>query len=376
VRHVPSPAADDAGAGARRRQVRVLLVGDVGRREPRRCHVPLLSGFGVYSVPGGTRRLGWRDGAEVVDCEPYTSLEEVFALGRPGWDALVGRLAAGRSGGRREPLADVALELPFAVADFVDFYASLEHATNMGRLIRPDGEPLLPNWRHLPVGYHGRAGTVVVSGTDVVRPSGQLGSESFGPTRKLDVEVELGFVVGAAAQTFRDSVFGVVLVNDWSARDIQAWEYQPLGPFLGKSFATSISAWVTPLALLEQARVDAPLQEPEPPEYLRLGRDWALDVELELALNRTVLARCNARSLYWTGPQLLAHLTSNGTVLRPGDLLATGTISAPEPGSLIELGGDFLADGDEVVIRGRAGSLELGEVRGRVLPASAGTQQA
>ena len=277
-------------------------------------------------------------------------------------------MAAG-SGGRRRPLADVTLHLPFAVADFVDFYASREHAENMGRRFRPDGEPLLPNWRHLPVGYHGRAGTVVVSGTDIVRPCGQLGAGSFGPTRKLDVEVELGFVVGATGPSFRDAVFGVVIVNDWSARDVQAWEYQPLGPFLGKSFATSISAWVTPLALLEPSRVPAPPQEPEPLDYLRVGGDWALDVDLELVVNRSVLTRCNARTLYWTGPQLLAHLTSNGTVIRAGDLLATGTISAPEPGSLIELGRDFLADGDEVVIRGRAGAVELGEVRGRVVPA-------
>jgi fumarylacetoacetase len=273
-------------------------------------------------------------------------------------------------GGQRHALNDVTLRLPFAVADFVDFYASREHAENMGRRFRPEGEPLLPNWRHLPVGYHGRAGTVVVSGTDVVRPTGQLGDGSFGPTRRLDVEVELGFVVGAAEPTFRDAVFGVVVVNDWSARDIQAWEYEPLGPFLGKSFATSISAWVTPLALLEPARVEAPLQEPDPLDYLRVGRDWALDIELELTLNRSVLARCNARALYWTGPQLLAHLTSNGTRLRPGDLLATGTISSPEPGSLIELGRDFLADGDEVVIAGRARNVELGEVRGRVQAAS------
>jgi|tagenome__1003787_1003787.scaffolds.fasta_scaffold20933354_2 fumarylacetoacetase len=279
-------------------------------------------------------------------------------------------------GGQRHRADAVTLQLPFAVADFVDFYASREHAENMGRRFRPDGEPLLPNWRHLPVGYHGRAGTVVVSGTDVVRPCGQLEAGSFGPTRRLDVEVELGFVVGAAERSFRDAVFGVVAVNDWSARDIQAWEYQPLGPFLGKSFATSISAWVTPLALLEPARVQAPPQQPEPLGYLRVGRDWALDVELELELNRNVLARCNVRTLYWTGPQLVAHLISNGTVLRAGDLLATGTISAPEPGSLIELGREFLADGDEVVIRGNAGAVELGEVRGRVLPASRGTQHA
>jgi fumarylacetoacetase len=331
--------------------------------------------LGVYSVAGGAPRLGWRDGDEVVECAPYASLEEVFALGRNGWDELVAQLAAG-GGGKRHPLAAVTLHLPFAVADFVDFYASREHAENMGRRFRPDGEPLLPNWRHLPVGYHGRAGTVVVSGTDVVRPSGQLGAGSFGPTHQLDLEVELGFVVGAPEASFRDAVFGVVVVNDWSARDIQAWEYQPLGPFLGKSFATSISAWVTPLALLEPSRLEAPPQDPQPHRYLRVGGDWALDVDLELTLNRSVLARCNTRTLYWTGPQLLAHVTSNGTLLRPGDLLATGTISAPEPGSLIELGRDFLADGDEVVIMGRAGAVELGEVRGRVLPATGGTQEA
>jgi fumarylacetoacetase len=253
-------------------------------------------------------------------------------------------------------------------------------------MFRPDADPLLPNWRWLPVGYHGRAGTVVVSGTDIVRPCGQRkppdeAAPNFGPSQRLDIELELGFVVGAPsrlgepvpASAFRDHVFGVVLVNDWSARDIQAWEYQPLGPFLGKSFATSISAWVTPLSLLESSRVAAPPQAPEPLEYLRLGRDWALDVELELELDDRVLTRCNARTLYWTGPQLVAHVMASGTTLRAGDLLATGTISAPEPGSLIELGHDFLADGDEVVIRGRAGDVDLGEVRGRVLPATRGT---
>jgi fumarylacetoacetase len=292
------------------------------------------------------------------------SLDELMARGPDAWSPPLDGAE----------LRDVELALPFAVADFVDFYASLEHATNMGRILRPEGEPLLPNWRHLPVGYHGRAGTVVVSGTDVVRPSGQLGPGSFGPTQKLDVEVELGFVVGAPARSFEDAVFGVVLVNDWSARDIQAWECRPLGPFLGKSFATSISAWVTPLALLEDARAAASPQEPEPLEYLRLGRDWALDVELELAVNGNVLTRCNARTLYWTGPQLVTHLTASGTALRAGDLVATGTISAPQPGSLIELGHEFLSDGDEVVIGGRAGDVELGEVRARVLPAAAGTE--
>jgi fumarylacetoacetase len=332
--------------------------------------------FGVF-VRNRVPRLGWRCGDDVLDLAAAgvtaaPTLEDLFAEDRREWELAAERAVAADEAGAepRYPIAEVTLRLPFAVSDFVDFYASLEHATTMGRLLRPDTEPLLPNWRHLPVGYHGRAGTIVVSGTDIVRPAGQLGAGLFGPTQKLDVEVELGFVIGAAATTFRDAVFGVVLVNDWSARDIQAWEYRPLGPFLGKSFATSISGWVTPLALLEPARVAAPQQDPKPLEYLRLGRDWALDVELELELNARVLARCNARTLYWTGPQLVAHMTASGTKLRAGDLLATGTISAPEPGSLLELGGDFLADGDEVVIRGRAAGIELGEVRGRVLPAA------
>jgi fumarylacetoacetase len=352
------------------------VVGGAGSGDdPGRRHLAPLSGFGVFSRSGAAPQVGWRDGDEVVEVEGYASLEEVFALGREGWDALVAQLVAGAAETRHR-IRDVTLHLPFEVADFVDFYASLEHATNVGRRFRPGAEPLLPNWRHLPVGYHGRAGTVVVSGTDVVRPRGHLGPREFAPTRQLDVEVELGFVVGADAPGFRDAVFGVVVVNDWSARDVQAFEYQPLGPFLGKSFATSVSAWVTPLALLEQARVDALPQDPEPLAHLRAGRDWALDVDLELEVDGRIRSRCNARTLYWTGPQFVAHLTSNGTRLRPGDLLATGTISAPQPGSLLELDGGFLADGAEVVIRGRARHVELGEVRGRVVPATAGTQHA
>ena len=216
----------------------------------------------------------------------------------------------------------------------------------------------------------------------------------FGPSRKLDIELEVGFVVGIGstlgvpvpASDFREHVFGVVLVNDWSARDIQAWEYQPLGPFLGKSFATSISAWVTPLALLEDRFVSPPPQEPEPLSYLRVPANWGLDIELEVELSGTIVSRTNARSLYWTMPQQLAHATVNGASLRTGDLFASGTISGPDPGSegsLIELTrngahpimlGDgstrtFLEDGDTVVLRGRAGDVELGEVAGTILPA-------
>ncbi len=321
--------------------------------------------LGVFSVSGSEpqTRIGRVQGDTVVDLGPGSSVLE--RLGEPQ-----GEVAA----------ADVQWHLPFAVADYVDFYSSLEHATNMGRMFRPDQEPLTPNWRHLPIGYHGRAGAVVVSGTEIKRPHGQRGAGDFGPSQKLDVELELGFVIGKPSdapvpvERALEHVFGAVLVNDWSARDIQAWEYVPLGPFLGKSFQTSISAWVTPLALLAGRRVEAPKQKPTPPAYLAGGRDWALDIELEVELNGDVISRGNARGLYWTMPEQLAHATSNGAALRTGDLMATGTISGPHAGSegsLIELTGNtsFLADGDEVVLRGTAGGLELGEVRGRVLPA-------
>ena len=263
-----------------------------------------LAGAGSrVSFGAGRNGLLWRDGDEAVD---LSGLGDVFA--RPTLNELA-RLGPARRGRRRSPLparttgrasrrARPALRLPFEVADYVDFYSSLEHATNLGRMFRPDQEPLLPNWRWLPVAYHGRAGSVVVSGTDVVRPQGQRKAPdeeapTFGPTRRLDFELELGFVVGVPTElgepvpvnAFADHVFGVVLVNDWSARDIQAWEYVPLGPNLGKSFQTSISAWVTPLALLEEARVEAPPQDPPPLPHLAGGRDWGLDLALEVELN-------------------------------------------------------------------------------------------
>jgi fumarylacetoacetase len=340
----------------------------------------------------GVNGLLWRDGDEAVDLSGLgdvfaeRTLNPLMARGRGAWEAAVA--AAHEHDGPRVRLSEAHLGLPFDVADYVDFYSSLEHATNLGRLFRPDQDPLLPNWRWLPVAYHGRAGSVVVSGTDVVRPRGQRkapdeDAPTFGPSRRLDFELELGFVVGVPTElgesipvgAFADHVFGVVLVNDWSARDIQAWEYVPLGPNLGKSFQTSISAWVTPLALLEDARVEAPPQEPPPLPHLAGGRDWGLDIALEVELNGETLSRGNARTLYWTLPQQLAHATSNGASLRTGDLMASGTISGAEPGSegsMIELfrGDRFLEDGDKVVLCGRAANgVELGEVRGRVLPA-------
>ena len=317
--------------------------------------------LGVFTKRQGvTRHLGRLEGETVFDLGPGDSLNPVMSQVQDM--GPVGEV----------PVAEVQWHLPFEVADYVDFYSSLEHATNMGRMFRPDQEPLTPNWRHLPIGYHGRAGTVVVSGTEIKRPHGQVGPGEFGPSRKLDVELELGFVIGKPSrgpvpvERALEHVFGAVLVNDWSARDIQAWEYVPLGPFLGKSFATSISATVTTLD--ELTVVAGAKQEPQPLDYLRI-ENFAFDIPLELELNRTVISRTNARNLYWNVAQQIAHLTSNGATLRTGDLLASGTISGPgedERGSLIELTwneGPFLGDGDEVVLRGEG----LGEVRGRIV---------
>jgi fumarylacetoacetase len=361
-----------------------------------------MTGFGIFSIDGGVPRVGFRRDDTVLDLSwqggvfRRSTLNPFLAQGREAWERALERLDRPLP---EYPLDEVTAHMPFRVADYADFNSSLEHATNVGRLFRPGREPLRANWRWLPAAYHGRAGTVVVSGTDVVRPSGQRrgrgeAEPSFGPSRRLDFELELGFVVGTGSRlgepvpvpAFADHVFGICLVNDWSARDVQAWESEPLGPFLGKSFQTSVSAWITPLALLQGVRVEAPAQEPAPLPYLAGGRDWALDVALEIELNGDVVSRGNARTLYWTMPQQLAHLTSNGASLRTGDLIATGTISGPErgsEGSLLELARNgaeplvlpdgsersFLEDGDEVVLRGRAGGLELGEVRGRVLPA-------
>jgi fumarylacetoacetase len=296
------------------------------------------------------------------------------------------------------PLSECEVLLPLAVGDYVDFYSSLEHATNVGRLFRPDADPLPPNWRRLPVAYHGRSGTIVVSGTPVRRPRGQLpperegGEPSFGPTRALDFELELGFVMGGAPNPLgepvpidaaADRIFGVVLLNDWSARDIQAWEYRPLGPFLAKSFATSISPWIVPIAALEPYRVPGPPQDPAPLPYLTPQERWNFDAALEVELNGTVVAQTNAKGLYWSAAQQLAHAGSGGATVRPGDIHGTGTISGAEAGacgSLLEMtraGADpvaladgtaraFLDDGDVVTMRGHAGAVSLGEAAGRI----------
>jgi fumarylacetoacetase len=336
--------------------------------------------YGVARPRGGEPRCVTRIAGRAIDLgaldlpvPPGTfesaSLNGFIALGEQAWADVAGRLAE-----LADPslpgwaLDEVELLLPVAVGDYVDFYSSRFHAENVSRLFRPDAEPLLPNWRRLPVGYHGRAGTVVVSGTPVRRPSGRLGPDALGPEPMLDYELELAFVTGA------DAIFGFALMNDWSARAIQAFEYQPLGPFLGKSFLTSLSAWITPAAALASHRVEGEPQEPEPAPHLQVSEPRVLDLELEAVRGGEVICATNARHLYWSPEQQLAHAVSNGATIRPGDLFGSGTISGPEPAAracLLETQGPFLDDGDELVLRGRTadGAITLGEVRGRVLPA-------
>jgi fumarylacetoacetase len=393
------------------------------------------SPFGLHNLPYGVfttadqpgrRRIGVAVGDFVLDAgaaadavgEPSAllaadTLNPLLAAGRPTWTSVRAALTRWLSEQQHRaavfphlhPVDEVTLHLPFEVADYVDFYASEHHATNLGRIFRPGTDPLTPNWKHLPIGYHGRAGTIVTSGTEIVRPHGQRKAPSeplpsFGPTRRLDIEAEVAFVVGAGSELgrpvaladFREHVFGVCLLNDWSARDIQAWEYVPLGPFLGKSFATSLSPWVVPLDALEQARVSPPPRDVEPLPYLddRGGEPWGLDLTLTVRLNGHVISRPPFASMYWTAAQQLAHLTANGASLRPGDLYASGTVSGPEVetrGALIELtwNGEnpvelpdgttrtFLEDGDTVTITATApgpdGTLiSFGEVTGRIVP--------
>ncbi len=390
--------------------------------------------FGVEALPYGVftsgtegPRVGVRLGELVLDLAPVASalapgltglvaapvLNPLMAAGPAVWTELRDRVTQWLSAWSPAwspvverhllRIGDVGLVLPFQPGDYVDFYSSRHHAENLGALFRPGQPPLTPNWLHQPIGYHGRAGSLVVSGTDVVRPHGQIrppGADTpvFSASRRLDIEAEVGFVVGVPSRLGEPvpssevaaHVFGVVLVNDWSARDLQAWEYVPLGPFLGKSFATTVSAWVLPLAALDHARVPPPPREVELLDYLRDGEEpWGLDIELSVKVNGTEVSRPPFRQMYWTLSQQLAHLTVNGAALRTGDLLASGTVSGPgrdQRGSLIELswGGAepvvvgkgatraFLEDGDEVVIAATAPGVGdtrvgLGEVAGRIV---------
>ena len=349
--------------------------------------------YGVVRFRGGPPQPALRDGDEALlvsalalPADPDLAqavrapdLNALIELGRAAWDAVQNAAADAPPASARVPLADCAAVLPVRVPDFVDFYASLEHATNFGRIFRPGAPPVRENWRHMPVGYHGRASTIVVSGTEIRRPCGQVAPGDLRPTAQLDLECELGYVCGPSARGpigidhAEEHIFGVVLVNDWSARDVQRVEYEPLGPFLGKSFATSMSAWITPLDALAADRAAPPPQDPPPAAYLTARDPWLLGIDLEIELNGSVISRPQAAGLYWTPAQMLAHLTINGAALSAGDLLATGTISgttACSEGSLAERfgGARWLADGDEVVLRGRAkhGAIDLGEVRGRI----------
>jgi fumarylacetoacetase len=350
------------------------------------------------------------------------TLNLFMALGPPGWTQVrekVSRLLRADEPALRDdaalrdralvPQSEVEMLLPVEIGDYTDFYSSREHATNVGTMLRGADNALQPNWLHLPVAYHGRASSVVVSGTDLHRPMGQTKPADapapvFGPSKSVDFELEMGAFVGPGNNLGEpipigeapEHLFGLVLVNDWSARDIQAWEYVPLGPFLAKNFGTSISPWVVPLAALEPFRTAGPKQDPEPLPYLQSPGDWAFDIELEVAIQGTgmdrphTVCRSNAKHLYWNVCQQLAHHTVNGCNLRPGDLLATGTISGPTPdsyGSLLELSwrgakpiafpnGDtrtFLRDGDRVTMTGRCQGagyrVGFGEVTGTLLAA-------
>jgi fumarylacetoacetase len=308
------------------------------------------------------------------------------------------------------PVQDVTMHLPVAVGDYTDFYSSKQHASNVGSIFRDKNNPLLPNWLHLPVAYHGRASSLVVSGTPIRRPRGQTkrpeeGTPHFGPSRELDFELEIGYFIGQGNNlgepipvTNADRhLFGLVLVNDWSARDVQRWEYAPLGPFLGKNFGTSISAWVVPFAALQPFRLAGPTQDPAPLPYLRCDEAAAYDISLEVKLQTKATAeahtisRTNFKEMYWSISQQVAHHTVTGCNLRLGDLLASGTLSGNEKnsyGSLLELAWagkepielptgerrSFLEDGDTVILTGYAQGdgyrIGLGEVRGTILPAA------
>lgn len=400
--------------------------------------------FGAFARDGGAPRLGVAIGAHVLDLRALAeaglfdalfpgarevlaseNLNALLGRGRPAWTALRGRLSqllragdetlrdAGLAEGALVAREAVRMALPVAVGDYVDFFSSLQHAINCGRIFRPGGEALAPNWRYLPIGYHGRTATIVPSGTPVVRPRGQTkpgdAPPVFGPSAALDFELELAFVTGPGpeppasipAAGARERIFGVALMNDWSARDIQGWESQPLGPFLGKSFATTLGPWIVTLDALEPYRVHGPVQDPPALPHLATADAEGYDIGFEVVLHsaamrergiaESVVTRTNFRTMYWTMAQQLAHATSNGARVRAGDLFGSGTISGDTPdsyGSMLELSwrGErpvslpdgtvrgFIADGDDVIMRGvaaREGAARVGfgELRGRVVSA-------
>ena len=395
----------------------------------RGCDFPIQNlPFGIFKRKGAKEspRGGVAIGDQILDLAVLgirtgPTLNGIAGMGRAVWKRLRRQISRGLSLKKNQkrwsryllPMKQAQLFLPVAIGDYTDFFTGIHHATNMGRMLRPDN-PLLPNYKWVPIGYHGRGSSIVVSGTDVVRPNGQTKAPDasepvFGPTRRLDYEAELGFVVGPGNRLGKsipigkalDHIFGVVLLNDWSARDIQAWEYQPLGPFLAKSFATTISPWIVTLEALAPFRCPAfprATEDPKPLSYLwddNDQRQGGLEITVEMHLKTcrmqapVRLSHASFRDSYWTVAQLVAHHTSNGCNLRPGDLLGSGTISGATPGtygSLMELtqGGKqpvqlpsreartFIEHGDEIIQRGRGAregctSIGFGEAAGRVL---------
>ena len=397
--------------------------------------------FGVFKPSGGAARAGVAIGEYVLDLSVLEenghfaaaefngehifsddTLNRFMSLGPSAWRktrAVLQHLLAAGTADLRDDAAlraqafhrqnDVRMQLPARIGDYTDFYSSYHHSHNVGTMLRGPENALMPNWKWLPVGYHGRASSIVVTGTDVRRPRGQTKAPDaaapvFGPSRSLDYELEMAFFIGPGnamgepvpIDRAEEHIFGMVLMNDWSARDVQAWEYQPLGPFLAKNFCTSISPWVVTMDALEPFRRPLPPQDPEPLPYLRAQTDSTYDIQLEARLATAsldaphVITRTNFQHLYWSIAQQLAHHTVGGCNLQPGDLLASGTISGPgedSRGCMLELtwrganpltlpnreSRKWLEDGDTLAItgwcEGEGYRVGFGEVTGRILPA-------
>ncbi|WP_338768762.1 fumarylacetoacetase [Bernardetia sp. ABR2-2B] len=392
--------------------------------------------FGIFSTDNAQdARVGVRIGDFVLDLAELSELNlfdnldfdhSVFyenvlnpfiELGQQNWRATREKISellqAGSDLERHKDkvlfsIEQVTMHMPVKVGDYTDFYSSIEHATNVGKMFRPNGDALLPNWRHIPVGYHGRASSIVISGTDIHRPKGQILPKDatepiFSPCRLLDFELEMAFIVGKSTalgnsvsiSEAENHIFGMVVFNDWSARDIQKWEYVPLGPFLGKSFASSISPWIVTLDALEPFRVASPEQDPEVLDYLKYEEKHNFDINLEVDLmpeggEATTISKSNFKYMYWNMAQQLTHHTVNGCNINVGDMCASGTISGKDEtayGSMLELswagkntinlkdGGErkFIQDNDTIVMRGFCQNdsvrIGFGEVSGKVLPA-------
>lgn len=391
-------------------------------------NVPADSDFSIYNLPFGifstttrTPRVGVAIGDQIVDLQEVAkqgllenwapdqsvfsekSLNRFIALGKTATSAirlkLQDLLTDDRSPLKQTPSvfvpqSEATMHLPVEVGDYTDFYSSIEHATNVGKMFRDPANALLPNWKHLPVGYHGRASSIVVSGTPIQRPSGQVlpkGADQpvFQPSARLDFELEMAFIIGKESKLGQpisttvaaDYIFGLALFNDWSARDIQQWEYVPLGPFLGKNFGSSMSPWVVTLEALEPFKINGPEQEPAVLPYLQFEGPWNFDVALEVGIQpsnstETIVSKSNYKFMYWNMLQQLAHHTINGCNVRIGDVMASGTISGPEEGSfgsMLEIAWmgtkpiqmadgstrTFLQDGDRVIMRGFAQNTEI-----------------